>query len=471
MPKDTPSIPLKWYQRILVNSNRKLVMTSTKDRVISVDWCKGFAIFWITYNHIGWVWLLPEYYWWGRFLFLFLYYLGPVTFLFFAGLNTTMSYRQARAKKIPHGWIYYETFRRMMGLYVLVVLSRLGGYFATPGSPPSLSLFFQWDILQCIVFSVIIVVPLLKFSPLTRVIIAAVIFLASHSFFEFLLQYQTESLLAQIFMVVMYNPYIIVPLPVIGGIGCPFFPMIGYTIIGSIVIDLLLPILNGKKIETTPKAVNISQNNPLKTMGTFNRFKVLLLSSLAIVGISILFGFGPNTDPLFQPVADLFITQLHVNPIFASWEYIPQFLLENHPLNYLFKIGVETCFFLLPFYYFDLKKRDNYAPSWWTRTLSFFGQFSLSYYLYGFFFAAIPIETDPIGFGIGTIITLILLTLLFRFYLDKAYGLGFIEFVMVTFGLIWRIPPSIKDVEAVYPEKVAQYKQSFPEKDLIPQKS
>ncbi len=179
---------------------------------------------------------------------------------------------------------------------------------------------------------------------------------------------------------------------------------------------------------------------------------------------SILFGLGPNTDPFFQDEATLVLNQLHLNPIFLSWDYLPVFLLGNHPMNILFKIGYEMCFFLLPFYYFDLKKHANYAPSRSTRTLSFFGQFSLSFYTYSFIFSYIAITTDMWWSLVGSVLALIAMTLLFRFYLRKAYGGGLIEFVMATFAIIWRIPPSIKDIEALYPEKVAQYNQKQTEK-------
>ncbi len=236
--------------------------------------------------------------------------------------------------------------------------------------------------------------------------------------------------------------------------------MIAFTIIGSIVIDLLLPIINEKKSENNSTLTISSQNNHEKSRNKINAFKIILFASLAVIVSSVIFGLGPNLDPIFQPAATQALEQLQQNPIFLSWEYVPQFLLVNHPMNILFKAGVETIFFLLPFYYFDARKRENYAPSSSTRTLSFFGQFSLSYYTYSFIFAAVAIKTNMFWSLIGAIVALIVMTLLFRFYLRKAYGGGLIEFVMVTFAIIWKIPPSIKDIEAVYPEKVAQYKQS-----------
>ncbi len=143
-----------------------------------------------------------------------------------------------------------------------------------------------------------------------------------------------------------------------------------------------------------------------------------------------------------------------MNPIFLSWDHLPVFLLGNHPMNILFKVGYEACFFLLPFYYFEKKKSENYSPSRSTSALSFFGQFSLSYYTYSFLFALLPFKFDPLGCWLGGFVSLTLMSLLFRFYLRKAYGGGLVEFVMATVAIIWSIPPSIKDIQAVYPEKV-----------------
>ena len=460
MVQDPATIQLKWYQRVLINSNKKLVTTPAANRVISIDWCKGFAIFWIIVDHLTWVWLPDNILWYARFLYLWLGFLGPVTFLFFAGVNTTMSYRAARAKNIPHALIHYETFRRMMGLLVVVIISRMIDYFAAIGSLTPLTIFFQWDILQAIAFSAILTVPLLKFSPRTRLIIAAVILMASYPFYQYILRYQTESLVAQILNVVMYAPYLSFgPLPITGGMGCPLFPMIAFTIIGSIVIDLLLPIINGKKTEMTTTPGIITQKNHPKSKTPSNIFEILLLASFAIIVFSLLFGSGPNEDPFFQPEASLVLSQLHQNQIFQNWQYVPQFLIINHPMYFLFNVGVESCFFLLPFYYFEIITRKNYAPSWSTRTLSFFGQFSLSYYAYSFIFALMGITTDILGTWIGSLLTLIVLTLLFRFFIRKAYGGGLVEFVMVTFAINSSFPPSIKDVQAVYPEKVAQFTQ------------
>ncbi|HMF32383.1 MAG TPA: heparan-alpha-glucosaminide N-acetyltransferase domain-containing protein, partial [Candidatus Lokiarchaeia archaeon] len=250
---------LKWTERLTIDAQKKVVTKSSKDRIIAIDWWKGFAIIWITAYHLGVEWVLPQDMWIVRFVIVMgLWFVGPPTFLFFAGVNITLSYRLGLERKLSYNQLYYETFRRMMGLYLVSLVWNLITDISPVVPYTGISIIFRWEILQCIVFSTLLTFPLLKHSIHTRLIIAVLILAISYPFYNLLELNQAQSPLARGLILALFFPYLTSPL----------FPTIAYTIMGSVVIDLIFPII--KKI----RQPRTSGENSKVGTGTF---KILLI--------------------------------------------------------------------------------------------------------------------------------------------------------------------------------------------------
>ena len=163
LPITTMKIKLTWYEEIHVRMYRKFSPDFPRNRIISIDWFKGYAIMWIMIAHLMSTWADK---WAWRLIYLPQEFLGPTTFLLFAGINSTFSFRIGQAYGLSQKNLYIDTIRRMFGMLVISIIVNivLGAFYADHIDLLNLQTYFRWDVLQTIAVSVVMILPLLKFS-------------------------------------------------------------------------------------------------------------------------------------------------------------------------------------------------------------------------------------------------------------------------------------------------------------------
>ncbi len=426
-------LKLKWYQRIHIDAQKKLVGKASKDRIIAIDWCKGIAIIALCFYHLEVGWVISQDWWLVRSI-IFVWFFGPTTFLFYAGINIALSYRIGREKNVPFKKMYVDILRRMLGLLIV----------STTWNVATNGVLFRWEILQCIVFSTVLAFPLLKLSTVTRFFIACLILAMGLPLYAYLVSIQSQSILAQGILFAIFDPYL----------QSPLIPTMALTLIGTVVIDVLYPLIKQKSLLSRNNEDLRSNAALLKRNKSYLHFKILLIISLSTIIVCILLGLGPNLDPVFQAEHATSLQELHTSPLYAGWEYIPDFLVRLSPIDYVYDLAIVLSLFLLVFYYFSILRQDKNTPSKVTQTINFLGQFSLSYFTYGFIFTLSGPWANSVNIWFGFVGAMIVLTLCFKFLLRKAYAGGLIEWIMVFCSVKWTGLPDVKDIQAVYPEKV-----------------
>lgn len=340
----------------------------------------------------------------------------------------------AREKNVPFKKQYLDTIRRMLGLLVVSSVWNLLNN----------DVVYRWDILQCIAFSTILTFPLLKLPAITRFIIACAIFAVSLPLYSYLDINQSQNLLAQGILVILFVPYL----------NSPLLPTMAIAIIGTVVIDVMYPLIKQERQVRCSNVDFTTRLTLLKSGKPYRNFKILLITTLITIVLCILLGSGPNLDAVFQAEQAQSIQELHTSPLYAGWQFIPDFLVRLSPIDYIYDLAVVLAIFLLAFYYFSITRQPSYTPSKFTQSINFMGQYSLSFFTYGFIFTAFGRWANAVTVWLGLIVMMASLTYFFKFLLQKAYGAALVEWVTVIFALKWSTLPDLKDIAAVYPEKV-----------------
>lgn len=420
------------YDRLKYASYKRFHPGYEGERIKSIDWWKGYAIMWIAFEHLLGDWLTTDNQWFARVLLLYLEILGNTTFLFFAGVNITLKWRFASMKGARFKPFIIATIRKMLALWFISICSNfvLSIYYGE-GIVWEYSTFFRWNILQALAFSIILAGCLLKRSVWTRLLITALILIFTLPIYQYLAGIRSVSTFADMLVYMIFDPYV----------GAPLFPMVAYAIAGSVVIDFLLPY----KYPNTSENEDFYQNIfglPFKRHINLHKTKksyIIMFSFAAIsLAVSIIIGSGPNQISTFDSVAISWFDALDDHVLITEvLGYIPEFLIVNHPLNYLYKLSMITVIFCIIFYYFDLSRGENYKPSAISRAWIFMGKISLSYWIYVALFNLIPIDTNPIlawPFMIGA---LILLSYIFKKNIKHYKGAGLIEWVILFLSFTW----------------------------------
>jgi hypothetical protein len=233
----------------------------------------------------------------------------------------------------------------------------------------------------------------------------------SYPIFLYLENIKQDYLVARILIYVLFYPFLFTPL----------FPMIGNAIVGSVVMDLLMPFV-------LKKDKNLLR--PLKYMTLFS-FLLILMS----IGV----GSGPNTMPFFQSENEYVLSLLHLNPLLTRFTYVPIFLLKMHPLSIFYRIAIVSFIFCLAFYYFDVRtKLATYQLNRVSQYFMIFGNYSLSYFVYiPLFVLIVPIDFGPYLVWPAMLLAMLIMTWIFRMDLKYFYGAGLIEWLMMLFTVKW----------------------------------
>lgn len=395
---------------------------------------------WIAFEHLLGDWLTNDSLWFAKVLLLYLEILGNTTFLFFAGVNITLKWRFARLKGANWKPFFIATVQKMMALLFISICSNfvLSIYYGDGVITWEFSSFFRYTVLQCLAFSVIIAAIFVKMNVWGRLMAAILILTLSLPTYQYLASIRAVSATAKAITVAIFDPYFAVPL----------FPMVAYTIVGSVAVDFLLPYKYPSMKENEEYYGEVfgifgKRPNMHKSYATY----IILfgISALSLM-LSLIFGHGPNRTPLFDGVASSWFSALDDHVLITELlGYIPEFLVVNHPINYVYKLSLISVIFCIIFYYFDLVQDESYKPSALSRAWIFMGKISLSYWIYVAAFNLIPIDTNPIVVWPFMIGALSLLSYIFKKNIKYYKGVGLIEWVIIFLSFTWvKVKPRFK---------------------------
>lgn len=462
--ESVPSVlpKLHWYDRLNIAAEQKLGFGSSKGRVISIDFMKGISIFLIGYIHLMSDWLAVQDIWLWQLVYLFVEMWGPTTFLFFAGVNTTYSYRLKAIKGIHFKDAYLDTARRMLGLYVVALFQNviLNMYYQYSFSPLNFQFYFRWDILQALAFSVVILFPLLKLPNWFRLFLATFLYIFSYSLYLLLLSVSGDPLWASTLRILFFEPFTATPL----------FPKFADCLMGSVIIDfILISNAKGKQnlIKNTPQSPFLNTkhySNGIFPSRELNKMlKILAFSAAVGLIVFVCIGLNQNDIIFLDEVVNIVTDKLYRNPVLQTiFPIIPVVLLKEHPINTVFKICYEIFLFALFFYYFDARASRKESMSFVTQNLAFMGNFSFSYFVYYAFFNLIPIDFGIYWIWPFVLIAMSILTLIFRWDLIYHHGIAMIEYVIIIFTINWSKDPPEKEIRRFLDIKASRAKKHLP---------
>ena len=101
------------------------------------------------------------------------------------GVNSTITYTRDMARGVPFLEHFKEVLNKMFGLLIISTVYNVFLAFYSPNTYSIYSYFFRWEILQTIAFSTIFIVPFLRTKKITRIVIAALIYLFQYQLFKF----------------------------------------------------------------------------------------------------------------------------------------------------------------------------------------------------------------------------------------------------------------------------------------------
>jgi hypothetical protein len=457
----TPKIKLTWYEEIHVRMYRKFSPDFPRNRIVSIDWFKGYAIMWIMIAHLMSTWADK---WAWRLIYLPQEFLGPTTFLLFAGINSTFSFRIGQAYGLSQKNLYIDTIRRMLGMLVISIIVNivLGAFYADHIDLLNLQTYFRWDVLQTIAFSVVLTLPALKFSVKTRFVMALGIIFTSVPVFLYLNSVQSESIVAWILIQIFFFPFT----------QSPLFPLIAFALIGGIVIDLLLPYLQLRpefnKLQTLITSsrncgpqIQLQRNARFISPPLWGLKIIVGVATCAMVG-GILSGLQPPTQIFYQEEVQTILGNFYTNPeLISQITFIPAFLITYTFPNIFFKLGIVVLMFSAVFYFFDVKHADRKTHSKLTKQMAFMGEYTFSYFVYVAIFNLFPFHFDIFVIWIPMFLAMAILTKIFKLVLKYTWGVAMMEWCMNLFTLKLTIPATTEDIKLAYPEKIRRYENEI----------
>ncbi|MFX0139490.1 MAG: heparan-alpha-glucosaminide N-acetyltransferase domain-containing protein [Candidatus Hodarchaeota archaeon] len=331
-----------------------------KKRFKSIDFLRGFYIFMMVLVHLCDWWLVFEANWFKDIVHIIIEPIGATGFLFISGVSAALSYKSNQLNLKDSNEINWKTikniyfFRAFLILlialiYNIILIFRFG----------DISDIWNWNVLQAIAISLILVWPLLKTSKTVKIIVGIVLLLIDQLILAFLRNFKGVFNLYGILFHILYNP--LDQFTIIS-----FFTMFLFgSVVGDIVFDITL--LDDKK----ERGIMVKNN--------------FLIGTLILGSILVPFGV------LFQ---------------------FPAFFLRNTFPSFIYSIGVILVAFslLISIEEFGIiKTKKNY------NIMFFYSFYSFTVYLghnllYFLFFD----QLDAVTFWIPIIITMSTLTLLLR---------------------------------------------------------
>ena len=341
-------------------------------RIKTIDVFRGLAISYMIGGHLMDWWIQPESRWlWYIIIFIFSW-VGAAGFLFVSGISSIISYRRGilMAEKsdiftkvmVKNGFIFRALLITLIGLIfnTCIAIALMNPLY-----------IWTWFVLFTIGISLLLCVPLLNTSKITRICISGILWILNPFIFSFLSIYAGQ---LNIFGVLYHILYHSPDQDIILG----FFPFLLY---GTVVGDILFEVSNTK--------------NPIERKSEIK--KKLLFPSLAIGSILIFFGL---------------------------WVWHPNYDVKVliHPTNFywaIYSCGIQLVLFSVGIYLEEYIKTEKSH-----RFLFYFSYYSLTIYLahYLLFFVPLHQQLNAINFWFFFIPIYLIMGLILRMLYKKYKG-------------------------------------------------
>ncbi|MFX1445382.1 MAG: heparan-alpha-glucosaminide N-acetyltransferase domain-containing protein [Promethearchaeota archaeon] len=344
----------------------------TQKRFKTIDIFRGLAMFFMILGHLMDWWIQPESRWLWYFLIFIGSWVGAAGFLFVSGISGIISYRRGvlMAEKsdlyslemVKNGFIFRALLIVLIGLIfnTCIAIALMNPFY-----------IWTWFVLLTIGISLLLTVPLLNTSKMTRICISGISWILNHILFSILKIYAGQlNFFGILYHILYHSP----DQDVILG----FFPFLLY---GTVIGDILFEVTNPKN--------PIEKKNEIK--------KKLLIPSLVIGSILIIFGlwfWHPNYD-----------VKVLIHPTNVYWA--------------IFSCGVQLVIFSIGIYLEEsIKTEKNY------RFLFYFSYYSLTIYLvhYLLFFVPLHQQLNAITFWLFFLPIYFIMGLILRMLYKKYQG-------------------------------------------------
>lgn len=316
------------------------MISMEKKRFKTIDILRGFCMFYMIGGHLMDWWIQPD----SRWLWYFLIFIGSwaaaAGFLFVSGISGIISYRKGiiMAEKSDTFTIQMVKNSFILRALIIILIALIyNTIFAIVFMNPLF--IWTWFVLLTIGISLLLSVPLLNTSKITRICVSGALWIVNHLLFSFLTVYAGQLNFFGIMYHIFYNSP---EQDVILG----FFPFLLY---GTVVGDILFEISN---IE-----------NPIERKSDIRN--KLLIPSLIIGAILIIFGL---------------------------WFWYPNFDVKvlTHPTSFywaIFSCGIQLVIFSIGIYIEEFVKTERSY-----RFLFYFSYYSLTIYIAHYLLFFIPLH-------------------------------------------------------------------------------
>jgi uncharacterized membrane protein len=341
-------------------------------RFKTIDIFRGLAMFYMIGGHLMDWWIQPDSRWLWYLIIFLCSWVGAAGFLFVSGISSIISYRKGiiMAEKsdvftkemVKNGFIFRALLIVLIGLIfnTCIAIALMNPLY-----------IWTWFILFTIGISLLLTVPLLNTSKITRICISGISWILNHLLFSFLSIYSGQlNFFGVIYHILYHSP----DQDIILG----FFPFLLY---GTVVGDILLEVSNIK--------------NPIERKTEIK--KKLLIPSLVIGSILIFFGLRvwyPNYD-----------VKVLIHPTNFYWA--------------IYSCGIQLVLFSIGIYLEEyIKTEKSY------RFLFYFSYYSLTIYLahYLLFFVPLHQQLNTINFWFFFLPIFLIMGLILRMLYKKYKG-------------------------------------------------
>ncbi len=390
------------------NDNGSLDQDSEFTNLDTVDFLKGFAVFFIVLFTVANGWLSHDWAFLYGFLYLSLDSFGATLLIFLSPISVIFA-MEKRMGLIPDKSIRNTIIARGAALIALGI----GLNFFFNVNMPFPSNLWGWNLLTIMGFGQIVVYFSVKVERGLRVVLGLIIIFFTPQIREFL--YIGKNL--NEFINILHF-FIISPDP-----HYPLIPYLALCLFSSVFGELLLEAM---LLENKEAYIDV--------------FRSFFKYGLVFILLGIYFGYELVTTEIFDPKD---YTSMELIPILQDQSYfevpsgLPGFLVRGTSANMFYSLGVALMTFGTAFYLLDVKHVEEKINNQIINFMRFFGKVSISLYLIHFvglflFFQSLNIVTFwPLFFAYFGFLGLILFV--WRKYFS---GFGTFEWLMAKIGFI-----------------------------------
>ncbi|MHA1660545.1 MAG: heparan-alpha-glucosaminide N-acetyltransferase domain-containing protein [Promethearchaeota archaeon] len=379
---------------------------SSPQRIVSIDFVKGFAIVMIILAHSASAWLNEEWMFMYGILFALLDILGPSLFCFLSALSVIFSIKR-RVGLMPEKVIRGRIFSRG---FVIIFIGFFYNLLSLATTYPFPFNLWGWNILMFIGFTQIFSYYALKLNKLRRVVVGMLIIGFSQIIRDALYIWKDLN---------------------------PFIWILHYIIISPAPHVTLLPWLSICFLSTIFGEYLYDAMIKGTEDAYVGLFRIFMVWGIIIAIGGIVLGWQLVTeDTILGGLAEyphLVLLNVANQQDFIEFPGMPMFLIRGTASSMLYNLGAALIIIAISFYFIDLKKKKNE----FTGIMIYFGKVSLSLFLvhYTFLFLYMG-QFDVVFFLLVGLSYLAFMGIFMYIWMEFFNGVGSPEWIMVQIGRI-----------------------------------